>query len=112
MTTRDLSLCPTRRYMGRFSSCGIGGAALVLEEFRERCELICVFVWRAPRCRRGLVRVATPWAREHGLPDRIERPSDIAACPPLMKRVIVDCSDELVRPAGEAVGDHGCRHWT
>ena len=37
------------------------------------------------------------WAREHHLPDRIERPSDLAGFPLLTKREIVERADELVR---------------
>ena len=35
------------------------------------------------------------WAREHDLPYRIDRPSDLAAFPPLTKQVIVERSDEI-----------------
>jgi phenylacetate-coenzyme A ligase PaaK-like adenylate-forming protein len=35
------------------------------------------------------------WAREHDLPDRIDRPSDLAAFPTLTKQVIVERSDEI-----------------
>jgi hypothetical protein len=37
------------------------------------------------------------WAREHGLPDRIDRPSDLASFPTLTKQVIVERSDEIFR---------------
>jgi len=37
------------------------------------------------------------WAREHDLPNRIDRPTDLAAFPTLTKRVIVERSDEIFR---------------
>lgn len=52
------------------------------------------------------------WAREPDLPNRIERPADLNSFPPPTKQVIVERSDELVRPEGEALGDHGRKHST